>query len=239
MQNNCDRTLHSPAPPGVCVGSHLDPVFGIMCPAQVALRSTGADGMSENGSDFKKLLTDLEARRPSAATQVFDRFAARLVALARSHMDRRIRRRVDPEDVTQSVFRSFFERQQAGQFRFEDWGGLWGLLVTMTVRKCGRRADEFYAARRDGRREIPNPASSDNPRAEFAIPDPQPTPDEAAALTEFVDTLLNSLDTRGQQVVTLRLEGYSVTEISKKIGRTQRTVQRILERVKQQVSSVV
>lgn len=73
------------------------------------------------------------------------------MVLARGRLYPQILQRIDPEDVTQSVFRSFFQRQKAGQFTLRDWGALWGLLVTMTIRKCGRRADEFYAARRDKR----------------------------------------------------------------------------------------
>jgi DNA-directed RNA polymerase specialized sigma24 family protein len=45
-----------------------------------------------------------------AARENFDRFARRLIGLARTRLDRRIRQKIDPEDVVQSVFRSFFTR---------------------------------------------------------------------------------------------------------------------------------
>ena len=44
------------------------------------------------------------------------------------------RQKVDPEDVVQSAFRSFFTRQAAGQFDVASWDDLWGLLVVITVR---------------------------------------------------------------------------------------------------------
>jgi hypothetical protein len=107
--------------------------------------------MSHDDTSFQNLLVQLENGHPSAAARVFDRFSDRLVALARSRLNPQLLQRVDPEDVTKSVFRSFFQRQEAGLFSLETWGSLWGLLVTMTVRKCRRRADEFYAARRNDR----------------------------------------------------------------------------------------
>ncbi len=192
--------------------------------------------MSHDDTSFQNLLVQLENGHPSAAAKVFDRFSSRLVALARSRMNGQILQRVDPEDVTQSVFRSFLQRQEAGQFRLENWGGLWGLLVTMTVRKCGRRAEEFYAARRDIRREIRGQNNADDSQTEFDIPDPQPMPEEAVALTELVETLMEALDPRGREVLALRLQGFSVAEISQQIGRTQRTIQRILETVQRRLA---
>ena len=194
--------------------------------------------MSQEGSSFEKLLVQLENGRSSAASQVFDRFADRLLALARSRMNPQMLQRVDPEDVTQSVFGSFFQRQEAGQFSLKNWGGLWGLLVTMTVRKCGRRAKEFYAARRDVRREIRGQTSADHSSADFDIQDPRPTPDEAAALTELVEKLMEGLDPRAREALTLRLQGYSVAEISQQIGRTQRTIHRILEGVQRRLAGL-
>ena len=44
----------------------------------------------------------------SAAEELFNRFSERLVALARSRLSEKLARRVGPEDVVQSAFRSFF-----------------------------------------------------------------------------------------------------------------------------------
>ena len=64
-----------------------------------------------------------------AAEQVFLRFAQRLIALARSRIDAAVRSKEDPEDVVQSVFRSFFTRQRGGQFLLADWESLWASLT--------------------------------------------------------------------------------------------------------------
>ncbi len=178
-----------------------------------------------------QLLAKLASGDQDAATKLFERYVERLVGLARGRLQAGLRAKVDAEDVVQSVFKSFFRAQGKGQFAFDDWSGLWGLLVTMTVRKCGRRAAEFYAARRDVRREG-HRRNADEDQGDFEVADPEPTGAEAALLTELVEQLMSELDARDQQVLTLRLQGYTVPEISQQIGRTERTVQRILERIK-------
>jgi RNA polymerase sigma-70 factor (ECF subfamily) len=184
-----------------------------------------------DGSSFNDLISRLDQGHQSAATEVFERFAGRLVALARSRMNPRLLQKVDPEDVAQSALASFFRAHGKERFRFDDWGGLWGLLVTMTLRKCGRRVEEFHAARRDVRREMRQPESEDN-SARQEPTDPEPTPVEAAALTEIIEQVMSHLEARGRQVLTLRLRGYTVQEISHEIGRTERTVHRVLDQIK-------
>ncbi len=183
------------------------------------------------GLSFDELLAQLKSGDQGAAAEIFERYAARLIALARGRLQTRLRSKVDAEDIVQSVFKSFFFAQGRDKFGFDEWGDLWGLLVTMTVRKCGRRAKEFLAARRDVRREGRRRLGADEDLGDFDVADPQPTADEAAVLTELIEKLMCELDSREQQVFTLRLQGYTVAEIAKQIDRTERTVQRILERI--------
>src|SRR5205823_3961459 len=88
-----------------------------------------------------------------AAKQLFDRYASRLVALARSRISQRLASRVDPEDVVQSVFRTFFGRVKAGQFTFEDQDSLNKLLVRITVHKTLRQVEFHQAAKRNASME--------------------------------------------------------------------------------------
>lgn len=181
---------------------------------------------------FADLMDRLRAGEPEAATQVFQRFARQLLSLARGQLDRMVRRKIDPEDVLQSVFESFFRRHADGQFQLENWDGLWGMLVVLTVRKCGRRIGYFHAACRDVQRELPPPPASEEKEDAWEAIAREPTPAEAAMLTETVEHLLRRLEGRERQVLVLSLQGYSVAEISAQIGRTERTVQRVLERVR-------
>lgn len=179
------------------------------------------------------LLEQLRAGDSRAADVIFQRFAHRLVGLARGHLDERMRQKVDAEDVVQSVFRSFFGRSARGEFEFSNWKGVWGLLVLITVRKCGRRAVYFQAERRDVRREIPGgvDAMADERLIE-AIAD-EPAPEEAALLAETVEEIMRRLPgEKERQVFELSLQGYSISEISEKVGHYERGVERIRAEVK-------
>ena len=61
---------------------------------------------------------------------------------------------------------------------------------------------------------------------------PDPTPIEIAVFNESLDQLLDLLSPLQQQIVSLRLKGFSNVEISGRIGRTERTVYRTLAQVR-------
>jgi RNA polymerase sigma factor (sigma-70 family) len=176
----------------------------------------------------------LRAADPDAASEVFHRFAARLTALARSKLDERLRAKVDTDDVLQSVYRTFFRRHAGGQFGLEGWDDLWALLALITVRKCGDWREHFRAAARDVRAEV---AGADRGVAAEALGvlARDPTPSEATALADEVEMLLSGLSPRDRGVVALRLEGYTPAETAERLGLPQRTVFRVLERVKKRL----
>ena len=60
----------------------------------------------------------------------------------------------------------------------------------------------------------------------------EPTPLEAATLAETVEQLMGDLSPREREVLQLRLEGYTVPEISARIGRTEFTIEGILKKIR-------
>jgi RNA polymerase sigma-70 factor (ECF subfamily) len=178
---------------------------------------------------FDALMARLRRGDDEAAARVFRRFAQGLIRLAREQLDGLVRQKVDPEDIVQSVYRSFFCRHGAGQFDLAGWDGLWGLLTLMTVRKCAEHAEHFRAARRDVRREVNLPAE-DQARAVLELLAREPTPPEAAGLTDLLGQWLGGFERHEQAILTLHLQGYTLLEISAQVGRARRTVQRTIER---------
>jgi RNA polymerase sigma-70 factor (ECF subfamily) len=176
----------------------------------------------------------LHAGEEDAAAEVFGRYCCRLIALARAHLDESIRNKEDPEELVQSVFRTFFRRQREGQFTFDSWESVWGVLALITLRKCRNRAEYYRAARRNVQREV-----SGFTLGECAAPweavDRDPTPAEAATLADTVQCLLRSLEAVDRGVLTLHLQGYSVPEICSRVGYAQRTVWRSLKRIRQRL----
>jgi RNA polymerase sigma-70 factor (ECF subfamily) len=178
-------------------------------------------------------MTRLRAGDQPAAAEVFHRFAERLIALARTRLDRRLRQKVDPEDILQSVYQSFFRRHIQGDFELADWDSLWSLLTVLTVRKCGRWTERFRAECRDVNRERSLAALHESTGWDALTR--EPTPAEAAVLTDTVEHLLHHLEERDRAIVSLTLQGYPVPDVAHQLGRPERTVFRVLERVKKRL----
>src|SRR5262245_41983356 len=127
-----------------------------------------------------------------AARKLFDRYVDRLVALARRRLSQALASRVDPEDIVQSVFRTFFGRLQGGQFHLEQQDDLCKLLVRITVHKTLRQVAFQKAAKRNPSAEV---GQEDSEREElFAVLDREPTPEAAVLFLDQLEHFLNRLD---------------------------------------------
>jgi RNA polymerase sigma-70 factor (ECF subfamily) len=176
---------------------------------------------------FADVIGRLRAGDDAAARDLFGRFAGRLIALARSRLDARLRRKVDAEDVVQSVFKSFFRRQADEPFDVGGWDSLWSLLTVLTVRKCANQAQRYRRHGRDLGREVPT--------ADFETLSREPTPEEAAVLAETLEQVMRGLTAREREMVALSLQGKSMPEVSAAVGRAERTVRRVLDQVRQRL----
>jgi len=186
-------------------------------------------------NSFPDFLARLKHGDNAAASELFTRFSHQLVTLAVRNIHGGLRHKVDPEDVVQSAYKSFFVRYGAGKVDAVNWNSLWGLLTLITVRKCAERAAYHQAQRRDGARER---SQSDD---SAAWPDPigrEPTPDEAALLAETIEQLFADLDEDERPVLKLSLEGYSTREISERLGRAERTVRLLREGVRHRLEQM-
>lgn len=171
-----------------------------------------------------------------AARLVFDRFTNRLVGLARANLAGRLARKLDPEDVVQSAYKSFFVRQRDGQFDVGGWDGLWALLTVITLRKCADRAEYYQAAKRNVVRES---SETNDLLDQHPSIDREPQPEEAAMLSETVEAVFRAIDDPDERsILELTLEGLSTSEISEKLGRAERSVRRIREQTRKRIESM-
>jgi RNA polymerase sigma-70 factor, ECF subfamily len=184
---------------------------------------------------FRSLMARLRSGEDAAAQRVFERFARQLIGLTRRQFDQRLAHKVDPEDVVQSAYKSFFVRHQAGQLTVENWNSLWKLLTIITLRKCADRVEYHKAARRDAAREARAPADPDRPAPWQETFDRAPLPEEAAILAETLEGLYASMDADERPILELSLQGYTVPEISDRLGRAERSVRRLRERIRKRL----
>ncbi len=176
---------------------------------------------------LSRLIHGLDRGDEHAATELFTLYGRRLAALARKRLGPLLRGKVDPEDILQSVFRSFFCRRREQKLEIESWEGLWGILAVMTVRKCGDQCDRYLAACRDVRRESRSSAASGSWIKKLRCKRSH-GPVEVVVLAELVEQILAQLPEEHSEIAALFLEGYSVAEISERVHYSERTVWRTI-----------
>jgi len=177
---------------------------------------------AEQSSD-RSLLRRFQDGNQDAATLLYLRYAKRLRALARAQCSRDLARRVEVDDIVQSVFRSFFRGASQGYYDVPAGDELWKLFLVIALNKIRARGAFHRAAKRDVRMTATGAAyekSLENLHH-----------DEAACtfLQLTIDEALERLPEQHKQVVQLRIEGYEVAEIADKLGRSKRTVERALQ----------
>ena len=185
--------------------------------------------MPEPAGDW--LLVELSrAGDQEAARKLFDEYVERLVALARRHISQRLASRIDPEDVVQSVFRTFFGRLKEGQFHVADENDLCRLLVRITVHKTLRQVNFHRAAKRDPRQET---GQGDWSREELlSVLTREPSPEVTVAFLDHLEHFLSQLRPQERQILEMRVQGFTNEEITDRLGIYERKIRRVLERVR-------
>jgi RNA polymerase sigma-70 factor (ECF subfamily) len=182
-------------------------------------------------SPMAELVGRLRGGDPLAAEAIFARYARRLTCLAEQQLSHKLAARLDGADVVQSVFRTFFRRSAAGEFRIDSSGELWRLLVHITLQKARAFRRQHTAALRDVNAEAPGGAAV---LAEAVAHEPGPA--EAAALVDQIRELLRGLPALYCDLLQLRLEGHSVIETAVRLGVSRRTVHRGLQLLQQRLA---
>jgi RNA polymerase sigma-70 factor (ECF subfamily) len=135
----------------------------------------------------------------------------------------------------QSAFKSFFLRYGVGKLQVHDWDNLWGLLTVITLRKCLDRVEYYHAERRDVQREAAAQPGTAGTEPWWEAVARAPRPEEAVVLAETVELLLRGLEAEDRPILEMSLQGYTTQEISERLGRPERSVRRLRERIKKQL----
>ena len=186
--------------------------------------------------DSVDLLARWKGGDEGAASELFDRYVNRLVGLARNKLSDRMQRRVEPEDVVQSAYRSFFRKAGEEHYTLERSGDLWKLLATITVSKV-RGQVEFHTAKKRGVYSEESVGGNSEFRVHPEALSEEPTPEEAAAVVEEVQAVMQDLDALQRRIMELTLQNHSVEEISQEVQRSGRTVRRTLQMIREHLET--
>lgn len=187
--------------------------------------------MSDPSTTDQELLDRFKAGSESAARELFDKYCERLMSLARRRIGQRMASRLDPEDVVQSAFRTFFVHARNDEFRFQGGDDMLRLLVRITVNKALRQIAYHRAAKRDPHQEAGQGTSSLDPLADVIAGDP--TPAAEVALIEEFEIFLRKLTPFERDVLERKIAGHSSAEIAEQLGSYERKIRRVLERVRE------
>jgi RNA polymerase sigma factor (sigma-70 family) len=167
-----------------------------------------------------------------AARELFYRYSERLIALVRTRLSDKVASRLDPEDVVQSVYRSFFSNARDNRYVLERSGDLWRLLVAMAMRKLVSQVRHQNAERRSVKREQPQPDGSDEFGPFAEVLGREPSPADASAVLDELEQLMRGLDPVARRILEMRLQGYRTQEIAVEVRRSDRMVRLTMEDVR-------
>jgi RNA polymerase sigma-70 factor (ECF subfamily) len=172
----------------------------------------------------------LDTATESAAADIDEQYRARLCLLVQREMNRRYRRKEDPEDVVQSAFRTFFRRKAKGEFHIDGSGDLWRLLATITRRKLLKHVEKLGSGKRNPQRE--ECVEADELRGR------DPTPEEAAIVTDLIEAALAGRNETYAAVLHLRLKNCTEEEIAATLGYSRHSVRSKLNAIRQRLQSL-
>lgn len=182
------------------------------------------------------LLARLRRGEGEAATDLYLRYAQRLHGLATRQTSAELAVCFDPDDIVQSVFRTFFRRFDSGDYQVPEGKELWGLLLVIALNKIREAAIYHRAARRDLRRTT----SLDTHQWELGSPSHQKNEETALSILQMViDDVVESLPEVKRQMIRLRIEGHEIEEIARITARSKRTVERTLQEFRRSLGAII
>jgi RNA polymerase sigma factor (sigma-70 family) len=187
--------------------------------------------MEPESNEFSQLIDRLSAGDPAALSALYAEYGGVVREAVRRQLPERLRKEYDSLDFAQDVWASFCQLAP-GRHRFETPEALGGFLARVAHNKvidvCRRRlGTRGY----DVRREQPMAPAGDG--TEVPLPGREATPSEWAIAGEKWAAIAAALPPQHLAVVARLREGFTQTEVAAMAGITDRTVRRIVERVRE------
>ncbi len=168
-----------------------------------------------------------------AAIRIWEHYFDRLVRSVRQRMIGQNRAVSDEEDIVLSVFDSFYAAAEKGRFPdMSDRDDLWRLLLRMSARKVIDKHRHDARQRRGGGVAVHSLAGDDGTIIE-AIGN-EPSPEMVVRMQESVEQLFSHLGVGHlRDLAVAKLEGDSNAELAKRLGCSERTIERRLHLIRE------
>jgi len=171
---------------------------------------------------FRDLLDRFRGGEAAAAEQFVAEYEPYLRLVVRRGLSRRLRAKFDSIDVVQSVWGHVLPALRDGAWSVPDRARLRALLLTVARRRLVSRYRHHRAAV-----ERQRPGQADL----ATLAEPAPRPSECAQANETWEHLLAICPAVHHDVLRLRRQGFSLTEVAARTGLHEGSVRRILRRL--------
>jgi len=177
-------------------------------------------------SEFDELLDGCRRREPGAFATLVERYLPHVRAAVRRRLSARLRTRFDSLDFTQNVWASFFQAT-LDRLDLPSEEALVAYLSRMAELKVNEEFRRQLSLKGDMRREValgdvPEPAGRGATASQQVLTD-----DRLAAVTA-------GLSDRDRDMLRMLSEGHTYRSVAERFGLTAKTVQRLMDRVRDQ-----
>ena len=189
--------------------------------------------MVEPTDDFAELLAAARQGAPQALELLSQRYEAKVRVVARVLLGPALQPHLDSLDLVQSVHKSLLLGLRNDKFDISSPDKLVALALTIVRRKVARK---WRHLRRQVRND-PGTASEDcvqDRLASLTCPE-DADPVRVAQLNEQITKLFATLDATDQQIMRLRLDGYSTDEMAERLSLNPVTLRVRLTRLRQRL----
>ena len=178
--------------------------------------------------DIRELLARIKNGDEEAARELLSRYESKVRLVVRRQLPRLLRSRFDSIDFLQSVWGSFFHRIQTESNDLNEEENLIAFLAWAARNKV---IDEYRRAATQ-KQNIHREESIENRGDRETTLASGDTPSELAQAHETFDRLSRLLPEDRRVILELKAAGYSCSEIGDRLGLSERTVQRVLEELR-------
>jgi RNA polymerase sigma factor (sigma-70 family) len=185
--------------------------------------------MSTEIEAFHALMLRVRAGSQEAASELCRRYDSTLRLIVRHHLAQPVRRLIDSADIVEVAWITFF----GGPYRtkqFDTPAHLIAFLTSLALSALANVNRDLRRRRRDLRRD----RSLADPQT-FAIAEgmhSKSTPLDVLATRDELDKVLADLPPKVREVLCLLRDGYSLEEVSTRLGVSTKTVSRMLARLR-------
>ena len=185
--------------------------------------------MSDQDKHFRNLMDQVSQGSEEAAWQLVEQYGERVRRVVRCLLNRRLRSKFDSMDFVQLVWFSLF-RAKGNLDRFDRPEELAAFLMKMASNKVGMEVRRrLMTAKYNVNRETS--LDEGNHGVQMEVLGSIPEPIEAAIARERWESIVDERPEQHRLIIKLKLQGHTHQQIAEKVGISERTVRRFLQKL--------